>query len=75
MGTPPASMYATLYFAIHEHHILPSFLRELVDYGCYIDSGFGIWIPDPTLSDVDNNAHWLSFQHAINNYRQSSHNQ
>jgi hypothetical protein len=42
MGTPPAPMYTTLYFAIHEHRILPLFATELVEYGQYIDNGFGI---------------------------------
>ena len=44
MGTPPACMYATIYFAIFEMKIVKRF-PELLYYGRYIDDGIGIWVP------------------------------
>jgi hypothetical protein len=44
MGTPPAPMYATLYFGIHEQEtILRKYRRFLLFYKRYIDDVIGIW--------------------------------
>jgi hypothetical protein len=60
MGTPPACVYATLYFAIHEL-AMPVALRAcLAIYKRYIDDGIGIWI-GTTLQ-------WQEFQHWINSF-------
>jgi hypothetical protein len=43
MGTPPAPMYATLYFGIWEMEVLPLFSAHIPFYCRYIDDCFGIW--------------------------------
>jgi hypothetical protein len=64
MGTPPAPMYATLYFAILEIQFCPSEL-PLAFYRRYIDDGFGIWNPS-TSDTVAAAAEWTSFQLRFN---------
>lgn len=68
MGTPPAPMYATLYFAIHEMNTIPQFQDNLLEYGRYIDDGFGIWTPSPDASPTSDFERWTEFQTAINSY-------
>lgn len=68
MGTPPAPMYATLYFAIHEMEIIKEFATELQFYGRYIDDGFGVWTPDPSLSDCANTARFNLFQRRFDDF-------
>jgi hypothetical protein len=60
MGTPPACMYATLYFAIYELELLTCFNSSLAFYRRYIDDCFGVWThhPDP---DIDHDT-WISFK-------------
>jgi hypothetical protein len=57
MGTPPACMYATLYFAIYEIELLTHFKTSVAFYRRYIDDCFGIWIHhrDPEIDE----ANWL----------------
>jgi hypothetical protein len=64
MGTPPAPMYATLYFAIHEDRIIRRF-PQLRLYRRYIDDGFGIWIPNGTASDTKV---WTEFRNEFGIY-------
>ncbi len=65
MGTPPAPMYATLYFAIHETEILPHFRDNLALYKHYIENIFGIWIPTPDGNDEEQ---WQAFSQQINKF-------
>jgi hypothetical protein len=57
MGTPPAPMYTTLYFANHKSKLIHHF-PQLRFYRCYIDDGFGIWTGDDDI-------HWKEFQLAF----------
>ena len=67
MGSPPAPMYATLYYAIHKVKILQNF-PELHFYHCYIDDGLGIWITSSYASlNSTSICTWELFQEAINN--------
>jgi hypothetical protein len=65
MGTPPAPMYATIYFAIHEAAILSEFPEVNTLYKRYIDDVLGVWIPDPTKND---HQRWLEFQGRMNTF-------
>ena len=37
MGAPPAPMYATLYFAVHESQVMQKYANHILFYGRYID--------------------------------------
>lgn len=65
MGTPPAPMYATLYFGILEQRFLPIY-NEVIFYRRYIDDGFGIWVPQPGISPTDQNENWTLFMESFN---------
>ena len=67
MGTPPAPMYATLYFAIHEYNVIPDTVC-LPFYRRYIDDGIGIWDPPITFDDSTIEAHWQQFVSDINHF-------
>jgi hypothetical protein len=60
MGTPPAPMYATLYFGIYEQQtILRQYSRFFLLYKRYIDDLLGIWYcPNANLDG----RMWKSFQ-------------
>jgi hypothetical protein len=65
MGTPPAVMYATLYFFCYERRFIPT-QNCLRFYTRYIDDCFGIWVPDPLNSDSDAAEAWLAFTTEFN---------
>jgi len=67
MGTPPAPMYATLYYAIHEIVTVPS-VQSLAFYGRYIDDGLGIWDPPSPMTPAAAAAEWQQFCANINTY-------
>ena len=64
MGTTPAPVYATLYFAIYEIHAVLLF-PQLKYYGRYIDDVLAIWEPQP---DTDNQQIRKQFQDQINSF-------
>ena len=43
MGTPPAPLYATIYYGIHEEKFLPHHARRVIFYRRFIDDVIGIW--------------------------------
>ena len=43
MGTPPACMWATIYFSPHEELLRERYKEYLLFYKRYIDDGFGLW--------------------------------
>jgi len=43
MGTPPACMWATLFFTSHEQHLNEQYNEFLLHWSRYIDDGFGVW--------------------------------
>ena len=61
MGAPPAPMYATMYFAIHEATLIPKYIQHLLFYRRFIDDGLGIWI------NHDETA-WDSFKLEMNQF-------
>ena len=65
MGTPPAVVYATLFYAIKEETFLDSY-DSLIFYKRYIDDVFAIWIPN-TDKDADTTS-WSSLQSCMNDY-------
>ena len=60
MGTPPAPMYATLSYAIHEMNSLcPRFTSSFVFYKRFIDDIIGLWRVDEDPVKDDNE--WKNF--------------
>eukprot|EP00957_Ditylum_brightwellii_P062921 4774503-Ditylum_brightwellii.AAC.1 len=54
MGAPPASPYATLFFAIFEMTLLERFKYNLLLLHWFIDDIFAIWIPhDPAINAAE----------------------
>ena len=66
MGTPPACNYATIYYACHEHKIVPKYKANLLLYRRYIDDIFGIWIPTGTAEE--DNKRWLEFKKDLDGF-------
>ena len=61
MGTPVAVMWATLYFAYHEHMcLLPKYGTNLLYFKRYIDDIIAIWLGDA--------AAWSNFVANLNNF-------
>jgi hypothetical protein len=63
MGTPPACMYAILYYGIHELNFLPRFQATVPFYKRYIDDVLGIFIMDE--DEETDKRNWSEFQQAM----------
>ena len=60
MGTPPAVVYAKLYFFLHEREFVSQF-PELLFYGRFIDDVLGVW-------NASSSERWVEFQQIVNDY-------
>ena len=67
MGTPPACMWATLYFSIWEDILSAEFSasNDLLFWARYIDDGIGIWNWTGTRECVNN---WKVFKEEMQSY-------
>jgi hypothetical protein len=65
MGTPPACMWATLYFAPHEDKVCNEFATHLLHYWRYIDDGLGIWDWTGTSACI---TAWNNFKTRMNEF-------
>jgi hypothetical protein len=65
MGTPPACMWATIYFAAHEDAITDEFATHLLHFWRYIDDGLGIWNWTGTSACI---AAWNQFKNRMNEF-------
>jgi len=62
MGTPTASLYATITYDIHENtRILPNFRNHLFYCKRFIDDIIGIWLPSPDQT-------WEVFKDTLNGF-------
>eukprot|EP00804_Cyclotella_cryptica_P008129 CCRYP_004613-RA/>CCRYP_004613-RA protein AED:0.23 eAED:0.23 QI:0/-1/0/1/-1/0/1/0/151 len=61
MGIAPAPPWTTLYYAIHENHILLQWRAYVLFYRRFIDDIIGIWICDNCPDR--NHVLWTQFQH------------
>jgi hypothetical protein len=64
MGTAPAPMYATLYYAIKEFELLSTFEDSILFYKRYIDDVFFIWQLPPDTTELNDPA-FTRFQQAM----------
>ena len=70
MGTPPACMYATLYFYLYEKKLVETYSNNVIFYRRLIDDGFGVWSKQPDDSTEDDNRRWSNFDRDTNKFGQ-----
>jgi hypothetical protein len=63
MGTPPACMYAILYYGIHELEFLPQFQATVPFYKRYIDDVLGVFLMSG--NPITDDRKWKEFQLAM----------
>ena len=66
MGRPPAPVYVTIYYGIHEEKFLPHHSRRVIYYRRFIDEVIGIWCPNknPQLDESE----WNEFKQKMNSF-------
>ena len=64
MGTPPACMYATLYFGIRELEFIHLFKEQVPFYHRFIDDGHGGWLKDE--DETQDAIKWEAFKEWFN---------
>ena len=64
MGTPPASLYAKIYYGIHEEKFLPHHAQRVIFYRQFIDDVIGIWCPNN--NHEQDALEWDNFKNKMN---------
>ena len=51
MGTPPAPLWATIFYTLHEEKLFPRWLTSIPFFKRFIDDIIGVWLvhPDPAI--------------------------